>query len=59
MAKTFWVTYDPIVRAFGGIEGDEMPWEKLPEKTRNALIVSFKNLIAMDMIRAGTNLLRN
>jgi hypothetical protein len=58
MAKMFWVNYDPIVRAFGAIEGDEMLWEKLPEKTQKALIVTFRNMIAMDLLRAGQALLR-
>jgi len=58
IAKLFWVTYDPIVRAFGAIEGDEMTWEALPKETRNALITTFKNLLTLDLLRPGSQTLR-
>lgn len=52
-AKTFWTTYDPIVRSFGHIEGDTMYWNELPIETRSALITTFKNLLAYDLLRPG------
>jgi hypothetical protein len=53
LAKLFWMTYEPIVRAIGHIEGDAMAWEELVPGTREALIKTFYVLLSQDVVRAG------